>query len=401
MRFPKLLVIACAGLVLAGAATWIAVRTDDGHADPNRHPGPTAVRASVFVAPTGSDGSPCTRRRPCASFERALRAARAGEVIEVAAGGYPSQELTSGGGRQAGKAVVFRPAAGAGVTLENLTVEGASFVKFRGFRVSEAVRVLNPEPSAPGSRHVVFERLRAQTVKIFGRVSDISVRGGVYGDTVDWQPQIGIYDRAYPDDARPRRIVIDGVTFRNYKRSGPDAHTECLQVLHVDGLVVRNSRFNNCDGTAALALTDGPSDNVTIENNFLGEAGDAYYSMQITKNVHKLVLRYNSATEAATFSDDESGGPYTVTANYMPFSSGLCVTEGTYSRNVFAGGRCGRADLAVRALRFADARGFDLHLASNSQAIDRGDPRSHPVTDIDRQRRPRDGAPDAGADERR
>lgn len=393
MLAPKLLATTAAGLVLAGTATWIAVRPDNGHA------GPAAKNATVFVAPSGADGNPCTRARPCASFDRAYRVARAGEVVEVAAGGYPSQELTEDRSKKGPRAVRFRPAAGAAVTLENLRVEGASFVAFRGFRVTEAVRVVNSEPS-PGSRDVAFERLRAQTIKIVGPVANISVRGGVYGDTVDWQPQIGKYDFGAPDSTRPRNILIDGATFKNYTRSGSDAHTECLQILHVDRMVVRNSRFDNCDGTAAIALTDGPSDNVTIENNFLGKRGDAFYSMQITKNVRNFVLRYNSSSKAAVFSDDETGGPYTVTANYMPFSSGLCVPEGSYSRNVFARGRCGRTDLSVRAMRFVDEEGFDLHLAPDSQAIDRGDPATRPATDIDRQRRPRD-KPDAGADERR
>ena len=44
---------------------------------------------------------------------------------------------------------------------------------------------------------------------------------------------------------------------------------------------------------------------------------------------------------------------------------------------------------------------FDLHLAPNSEAINRGDPGSFPAGDIDGQARPDAGGPDAGADERR
>jgi hypothetical protein len=229
-------------------------------------------------------------------------------------------------------------------------------------------------------------------------VSRISVRGGVYGDTVDWQPQIIKYNRGDPESSRPSDVLIDGVTFQNFKRSGPDVHTECLQVLNVDGLMVRNSRFNNCDGTGDIGITDGPSDNLTFENNFLGKAGDAYYSMQITKNVHNLVLRYNSASKAAVFSDTETGGPYTITGNYMPFSSGLCDRNGVYSHNVWAGGTCAASDRNVPAMRFADENGFDLHLAAGSEAVNSGDGTTYPATDIDGQAR--SGAPDAGADER-
>jgi hypothetical protein len=383
-------------LVLAVSAVVILVESPDGEGAPHHK-----RKASVFVSPNGSDGNNCKRRRPCASFDRAYQAAKPGQIVDVAGGSYPTQELGRDGGKNGPKSVLFRPAEGARVTVENLTVEGASFVSFQRFRISEAVRVLNLDPSDPGSRHVGLYGLHAQTFKIVGGVSNVTVRGGRYGDTVDWQPQVGKANRDDPASSRPTGIVIDGVTFRNFTRSGSDVHTECLQVIDANRMVIRRSTFDNCDGTAAIGITDGPTDDLTIENNFLGKAGDAFYTMQITKNVRNLRLRYNSATKAAVFSDDESGGPYTVVGNYMPFSSGLCVPEGHYSHNVFAGGRCGPTDRSVRSMRFVNGNALNLHLAPNSQAINHGDPRDYPGTDIDRQGRPKNGAPDAGADERR
>jgi hypothetical protein len=85
----------------------------------------------------------------------------------------------------------------------------------------------------------------------------------------------------------------------------------------------------------------------------------------------------------------------------MPFSSGLCAPQGVYSHNVFRGGKCGPTDVNVPAMRFVDENGFDLHLAPNSEAIDNGDPASHPSHDIDGQARPKGPAPDAGAHELR
>jgi hypothetical protein len=49
-------------------------------------------------------------------------------------------------------------------------------------------------------------------------------------------------------------------------------------------------------------------------------------------------------------------------------------------------------------MRFVDETGFDLHLASTSEAINKGDAGSYPATDIDGQTRT--ATPDAGADER-
>jgi hypothetical protein len=355
----------------------------------------------VFVATTGSDSNACTAAAPCASFDRAFRVAKAGQVVEIRAGTYPSQDVGADSSKTGPGVVLFRPAAGATVTVPTLMVDGGAFLTFRGFRALDALRVYNLDPGTVGSRNVTFENMGAQTIKIVGQVKNITVRGGVYGDTMDWQPQIAKANQGDPESSRPNNILIENATFRNYLRSGSSVHTECLQVINVDGLMVRNSTFNNCDGTGDIGITDGPHNNITFENNFMGKAGDAYYSMQITKNVTNLTLRNNTSSKAAVFSDTERGGPYVITGNYFPFSSGLCQPEGTYSHNVFAGGKCGATDFNAPAMRFVDENGFNLHLAPNSEAIDRGDPASFPAQDIDGQARPMGAAPDAGADELR
>ena len=38
---------------------------------------------------------------------------------------------------------------------------------------------------------------------------------------MDWQPQIIKYNQSDPESSRPSNILIDGVTFQNFKRSGP------------------------------------------------------------------------------------------------------------------------------------------------------------------------------------
>src|SRR4051812_48945309 len=119
-------------LVLAVCGTVILVAAPDGEGAKHKQ---HATHASVFVSPNGSDGSDCKRRRPCASFDRAYHAAKPGQVVEVAAGDYPTQELGRDDRKTGPKSVLFRPTEGARVTLENLTVEGASFVSFKRFRV--------------------------------------------------------------------------------------------------------------------------------------------------------------------------------------------------------------------------------------------------------------------------
>jgi hypothetical protein len=298
--------------------------------------------------------------------------------------------------------VTFRPAAGAAVAVAKIYVGGASFATFSGIDFGSRITVENTNPGSAGSRNVTFQNARARTVRLVGRISNVALLGGQFGDTVDNQPQIKKYNPGDPENSRPFGVTIDGVRFLDFRRSGSSIHTECLQILHADTVTVRNSRFNNCDGTGAIGITDGPSDNVTIENNWFGPGGDAYFNAQITKSTRNLVLRFNSSAKAMIFSDTESGGPYLAAGNYMPRNASFCTSGATYLGNVLAGGTCGPTDRAVSAMRFVDAAGFDLHLRADSEAID-AVPLSagHPSRDIDGDLRPLGGLPDAGADELR
>lgn len=356
--------------------------------------------ADRFVSPAGSDSNSCTAAAPCLSFNKAYRSASAGQTVEVAAGSYAAQTMSADSSKTGPGVVSFRPAAGATVTVANLYMEGTSYVRFTGIGFGSRIQVENTNPATAGSTYVTFENASASTFRFVGRVSNLTVRGGTFGNTVDNQPQIKKYNPGDPSSSRPFNVLIDGASFANFRRSGSTIHTECLQILHADTVTVRNSRFNTCDGTGAIGITDGPSDNITIENNMFGPGGDAYFNAQITKSVRNLVLRFNSSAKAMIFSDTEVGGPYTVTGNYMPRNASFCTSGATYTANVLQGGTCGASDIAVAAMRFVDAANFDLHLRSDSEARN-AVPLSvaAPATDIDGDLRPLGGTPDAGADE--
>ena len=95
-----------------------------GVARPVHLPAPTR-----FVSPGGDDAGPCTRARPCQSFDRAFHVARPGTVVELAGGAYRDQLLTPVPGRSGRgcasrlrlrACVVLRPAAGATVRVGEL-----------------------------------------------------------------------------------------------------------------------------------------------------------------------------------------------------------------------------------------------------------------------------------------
>jgi hypothetical protein len=259
--------------------------------------------------------------------------------------------------------------------------------------------VTNSDEDSLGSHDVTFRSLTAQTFRLSGRIARIAFEGGSFGNTFDNQPQVKKYDFSDPDTASPQAVLIDGVRFSDFRESAEGVHTECLQLIHASGLTVRSSRFDRCDGTGAIGVTDGPLEHLTFENNFLGKAGDAYFAIQMTKNTSDVVLRNNTMTKGMIFSDTESGGPWLMEGNYMPHHDSLCTAGATHLHNVYAGGRCSASDVEVDALEVVDAEGFDLHLTPGSAAIGRANPASFPASDIDGQARPLGSAPDAGADE--
>ena len=330
---------------------------------------------------------------------RAYAVASPGQRVLLVPGEYSAQSLEDARPR-AGEPVTFAPA-GEKVTIRSLTVHGASRFVIRRIGVSEQILIENQHPERDGSSDVTLADVTAKTLRLVGRISNISVRGGSYGSAVNAQPQIKKYNPTDPDVAAPSNILIDGASFHDFRRSDRSVHTECLQILSGNGIVLRNSRFWNCDGTGAIGITPASVIvGLTIENNFISGGGDTGFAVQIGMLQRDFTFRYNSSTQPVFFSDSNPGGPYMFVGNYMPHSRSLCRAAATYRNNVLAGGTCGPSDVRVSSLVFVDAGNHDLHLTRGSPASGRGAVDAAPAADIDGDRRPTRLAPDAGADQR-
>jgi hypothetical protein len=387
-------VVCAMGLGLA--AGWMTVASSAG---------PWAKKTpTVFVAPGGSDQAACTRSHPCRSLDRGLRAAAPGAVVELAGGQYPPQILQPTR-RVRHEPVVFRPAPEAEVRIDRALTVRASNVELRRLTVNGQVDVENQNHRVEGASNVTLRRLNAKVLFVAGRVSDIRILGGSYGPAVDAHPQVKSYNLG--ESFGPRRVLIDGVRFHDFTRSGSAVHTECLQVYDSSDVVIRRSRFTNCDGTAGIAVGKigrPPASNILIENNWFDKRGDSYYAIGLSYNVRNLTLRYNSASKAIAFLNRPihctmpSCGPYTFVGNYMPAGYNWCTSVARYSHNVWKGAKCAPTDRSVSRMEFVDEGRFDLHLAPTSTAICRGDPADAPRRDIDGRLRPRRFRPDAGAD---
>lgn len=73
-----------------------------------------------------------------------------------------------------------------------------------------------------------------------------------------------------------------GVIENNYMHdpaTGGDAHNDCIQFSHADGVTIRNNRMEGAD-TSCIAMFDGQANykNVTIENNHMTGAGYIVYA---------------------------------------------------------------------------------------------------------------------------
>jgi chitodextrinase len=359
------------------------------------------VNASVYLSPSGSDANGCTQAAPCLTFNRGYRAALAGQTVALLGGSYGSQSMSADSSKTGPGLVTFAPAPGASVQVASIDNEGASFVAFSGLSVSGTITIQNTNPGSLGAHNVTLQGDSAKTVHIVGQVANISILGGSYGNTTNSQPQIKRYNPTDAVSSAPSNILVDGVSFHDYRRSDTSVHTECLQILDGNTITVRKSRFWNCDGTGDIGITPNSTIvNLTMENNFIGGGGDTGYGVQIGTQQQNFVFRNNSSTQPVFFSDSMNGyGPYTFTANYMPYSYTLCRSNATYSHNVLKGGSCSSTDKDVSVLSFVDPGAHDLHLAPGSAAIDAGPASGCAEQDIDGQTRPMGPAPDAGADE--
>ena len=246
-----------AGLALYALALCTAILPAASAADAATQ----KVRASVFVAPGGSDARSCrSPRAACATFNRAFRVARPGDTVEVAGGAYSGQSVLTVPGR-GGPNIVFRPAAGARVTLDGLTLgsstasdQGPRHVTFRGMRMSykgSAPGARNQEGIfvGPGSKHIRLERMDAGSVDMWF-ADRIMVLGGDYGPCDAIAGASNVCGNSKLDAST--NVTVDGALFHDYRfdsscfADGADCHWECMYINGGENITIRNSKFRDC-----------------------------------------------------------------------------------------------------------------------------------------------------------
>ena len=202
---------------------------------------PASGAADLFLSTAGSDGSRCTQAAPCASFDRAYDLASPGDVVEVARGSYRGQDI-DGAPKSGGSSVVFRPASGASVTVDDLDIKRGSHIEFRDLTISEDTSNL------PGAQHITYRRIKMRQFFIRGADNisyvDCDVGPNVSNDGMNW------ITAAYQTNDGATDILLDRVRIHDFKK-GTQAHTSIASASTTsDGLTIRNSRGS---GTASTS----------------------------------------------------------------------------------------------------------------------------------------------------
>jgi hypothetical protein len=396
MRTRFVVLVAC--LVAGGAVIGSSLAHVHGHGGA-KPTSPTLLPLEISL--TGSDNGPCSAARPCLTFQHAYDLAQPGQVVEVAAGEYPAQTLQ---GTKAAPQVVFRPAVGASVTVDGFDVYASNLVLssfttpfWRSYSSSDGFTAL---------------ALNANAFIIFGS-SNTKVLGGNYGPSFgNGSPTFVNFITYDNGTVAPHNVLVDGAYFHDYRLGTPDDHVQCIMVSGGDGVTIRDSRFQRCDGYSIFFTQwsgPAPPTNILLENNFFDQSTNngsyteccTYYSVffsQAMSAFQNITVRYNSARQEIAFAKGVPVENVQEIANVAPLGS--CLDGAVYLYNVWDGRVCSRTDRNASP-GWVDPANFDLHLAPGSAAINRGDPKIYPARDIDGHKRPLGKRPDAGAAELR
>jgi len=350
----------------------------------------------LFVAPQGNDETTCSRKAPCASLARAYALAKSGDIVSIGGGRYGPQSIPAIPIKSLRANVVFRPA-----TAKRVVIDGS--IQVFGDHVTFENLWMSGFAAQDGSSNITFLRIKARTFYI-GGASNIRIIRGNIGPLQNGSPRI------LPNGSEtPTRILIDGVAFHDITQTDGHTHVECLLVTSVDGLVIRNSKFWNCEFQSVLIKHYAPGGaipptNILIENNWFGATTrTGFYSLAFGaaegEGFRNVTVRYNSLLQdisiaGAVFSN------FSVVGNLGPMQPWNCTPGVVFDHNVWSAARCSPTDRRGSPA-FLDARHLNLRIARRSAAVNAGTLKNFPKTDIFGNKRPLGGRPDAGAVETR
>jgi hypothetical protein len=412
----------------------------------------------LFVSPTGSDGSRCTKTAPCASWNRAYQLAAPGTVVEIAAGQYPRQviqwrasvrELRPGCTfAEPGRCIVLQPAAGATVVVNGgLEIRGSSvWVKgtatpstglpTRNRRYSiKVIGYVDTEADSEAAHpdHVLVEGVDATSFGVFNvdtaTFRNIDVGPATIGTDCRIEEGNGFENKigyAGGIEVVPRNVTLDGLLIHNQNRNPAGAASDChfggLFLVTANGLTVKNSVFSqNAVYNVQVQNFGGapPPTNIRFENNvFSCPVGWMYDPGGDTQCDNQVDIQFNAESPFTNwlfrFNSFGAGiGQYVDGAGYsnvrvvgnVGSRPSKCFPGMTFAYNAWEAGSCSRTDrMLPRSPFVSDTPGSeDFQLVRGTRAAGFVPPEGADLdirTDIEQQMRPRNFPRDAGAFQR-
>lgn len=383
---------------------------------PTAPPVPPEAPATRFVKVDGSDSGSCTASSPCRTFNRAYEQADPGEIVDVAAGTYPTQRVEYDSAKTSADDVYFRPAAGAAVKIAGDIDAYGSHVTFMAMQASDT-DIPYDGPAAVSD--VTFWGMDGRNFTIDSG-TQINVIGGDYGPASSCGGSYGGGNngiRMNRPGVMPSDILIWGVNIHDIQSYDlVQCHIECLIVGAGRNITVRGSRFWNCSiFDIFLQPFNGPISDVTLENNWFATPTDPNGKPNSGRAVEfsgggpwrDLLIRHNSVNTAINLNDGAANPTYenTKVIGNIAERAVACYNGVVYRDNAwFGGGTCDPSDIDLGAappfVRASDRGDLDYHLTGGPAVDSVPGSVSDLGDDIDGQPRPDGPALDAGSDER-
>ncbi len=298
LSFPAIFVGIALTLLISGAQ---AARKVHRQAKP----------AQLFVSTTGSDSGACTNSDPCATFNRAFHVAKPGQIVEVAAGTYPTQTILNDPTKTAPN-VVIRPAQGAvvnivgpaqgaaislGVNSDDPKAAGPSYLTIQGVHaVGGLQQWTGSSKSARQAQSITLEdssftdvRSRIGPLITFRYTQGLKVLRNDIGPVCCGTDGLNLAN-AGAAGSDPSDVLIDHNYIHDITQTcatNPDPsctnqnncpantkvcdHPDGSQMFGAQGLTISNNRYYNA-GTQNIFLqtaNGGRFSNITLENNMV------------------------------------------------------------------------------------------------------------------------------------
>jgi hypothetical protein len=391
-KTTALAAVALLGFVGAGAAITTKVVTGSS-SSAHRAQGPT-----LYVSAAGSDGGPCSRARPCQSFDGAYRRASPGSTVLIASGSYPAQTIgrdtskTSGAcdgytiGASLTGCVTFQPDSGASVALSGGVLVYGDYVRLRNLNLGTIT--IGDCSSSSVTTNVVLQNDSGANLVI----NNASYVGDLKGN---WGPLHGnqivyVNDCSYTGTLKEATHVrFDGGVYHDAIQDSNGQHLECLHVEPADYVTIRNSTFRNCAQHDIEIGGSEPETNFLIENNAMARpcseqgsvcGGNNPLDMSCLSGPHSdWTVRFNSMDGGAFFLN--TGCTWTGTNLYygnietFTMDSWQCSQWAQYgwTRSYTVGGSsgiaCGTGSVTGTVLVSPGPPDYDFHLLPGSVAI--------------------------------